>query len=105
MKIKYWCILFLICSPFVFAFGQTRIIKGNITSTADKQPLTGVTVLIKNTFTGTISDFDGNYSIEVNDNPATRLVFSFIGMESQEVEIGNRSEINVVRQAQPNQLS
>lgn len=105
MKIKYWCILFLICSPFVFAFGQTRIIKGNITSTADKQPLTGVTVLIKNTFTGTISDFDGNYSIEVNDNPATRLVFSFIGMESQEVEIGNRSEINVVLRAQPNQLS
>ncbi len=59
--------------------------------------LPGVTVLVKGTTTGVVTDMSGNYNINVPSNQSI-LVFSFIGFESQEEVVGNRSSISVTLQ-------
>ncbi|GAB4329848.1 MAG: TonB-dependent receptor [Flammeovirgaceae bacterium] len=80
------------------AYGQKeRIVKGKVTGSDQPEGLPGVSVLIKGTSMGTGTDFEGNYTISIPEG-ATTLVFSFVGYQSQEVQIGNSSEINVVLQ-------
>ncbi len=57
-------------------------------------PVPGVNVLVKGTSNGTVSDFDGNYSIDNVASDAT-LVFSYVGFETQEVAVGGRTAINI----------
>jgi TonB-dependent starch-binding outer membrane protein SusC len=75
------------------AAAQTRTITGNITGD-DGSPLPGVTIVLKGTTTGTISDADGNYTLPNVPTDAT-IVFSFVGMKTQEVVVGNQTTINV----------
>lgn len=90
--------LLLFCSSVIMALPndvlQQRRITGTITDET-KEPLTGVTVIVKGTASGTITDLDGNYSIEVPDNK-TVLEFSYIGFNSQTITVGNQNTINVV---------
>jgi TonB-linked SusC/RagA family outer membrane protein len=83
--------LFLCLSGHISA--QQRSIQGTV---VDRQgsPLPGVTVVIKGTSQGTITNADGNYSLNGINNE-TRLVFSFVGMTSQEVAVGNQISIDV----------
>ncbi|NPA37657.1 MAG: SusC/RagA family TonB-linked outer membrane protein [Chlorobi bacterium] len=69
-------------------------VTGQVTTPDDPKGLPGVNVYIKGTTTGTITDINGNYSIDVPDNNEI-LVFSFIGYDSQEIPINGRSRINV----------
>ncbi len=73
---------------------QSRVVRGVVTSAEDGQPIPGVTIMIKGTSQGTITDLDGNYEIGV---PADRntLVYRFVGLQTQEVDIGNREVVNV----------
>lgn len=73
---------------------QTRTITGTV-SGATGETLTGVTVSIPGTTTGSLTDADGKFSINVPAG-ATTLQFSFIGMETVNEQIGNRSVIDVV---------
>jgi len=73
---------------------QRKTVTGKITS-ATGESMPGVTVAIKGTSVGTISDMDGNYSVAVPEG-GTTLVFSFIGMETQTIEIGGQSKIDVI---------
>lgn len=69
-------------------------VSGLVTSAEDGSAMPGVSILIKGTQSGTVSGLDGKYSLTVpNDN--TVLVFSFIGKETQEVTVGNKTEINI----------
>ena len=81
----------------IFAKGslqqEKKQITGTVTEGTTNQPLPGVSVLIKGTTTGTITDMEGNYSIEVSPNDI--LVFSFIGYLSEEVKVGEQTQINV----------
>lgn len=72
---------------------EQQSVSGKITDEAD-QPLPGVTVLIKGTTKGTVTNMDGNYSIS-NIPDGTTLQFSFVGMLSQEVVVGSQAVINV----------
>ena len=72
-------------------FAQERAVSGTVSDNAG-QPLPGVSVLVKGTKTGTQTDFDGKYSIKAT--PSQTLVFSYIGMKSQEVKAANAS-VNV----------
>lgn len=74
---------------------QRMQITGNVTSADDGSALPGVSVVVKGTTIGTVTDYEGNYSLEVPED-ATTLVFTFIGMIPQEVAIGGASEISVV---------
>jgi len=73
---------------------QQIIVKGKVTD-ENGNTLPGVNIIIKGTLTGTITNVDGNYSIEVDD-PSATLAFSFIGYRSQEVEISGRAVINII---------
>lgn len=75
------------------AFAQRKV-TGKVTDGTDQSEMIGVTVSVKGTTTGTQTDLDGSYTIDVSGNDAT-LVFSFIGKTSQEVAVGNQSTINV----------
>ncbi|WP_346857919.1 TonB-dependent receptor [uncultured Draconibacterium sp.] len=75
-------------------FSQTKAISGRVTD-SNGEPLPGVTVIVKETTIGITSDFDGNYSLEVPVN-AEVLSFSFVGMKTQEIEIGTQTRINIV---------
>jgi len=72
---------------------QQRSISGKITDTGG-QPLPGVTVIVKGTTQGTVSDNEGDYRITNIPENAT-LIFSFVGMKTHEVVIGNQSGIDV----------
>ncbi|MCU0389666.1 MAG: SusC/RagA family TonB-linked outer membrane protein [Thermoflexibacter sp.] len=87
-----------------FLFAQERTISGTITSSEDKAPLPGVNVVAKGTTAGVITDTDGKYKLSVPAG-ATTLVFSFVGFVSREVEIGNRTTVDVVLDPDTKQLS
>ncbi|CAM4176004.1 SusC/RagA family TonB-linked outer membrane protein [Gillisia hiemivivida] len=94
MKTKF-TLLFVLFNIFYFqALAQERIISGTVTSEPDGLTLPGVNVFVKGTSKGTITDFDGNYSISANDNDA--LVFSFLGFETNEVIVASQNIINVI---------
>ena len=73
---------------------QTKTVKGTV-SDAKGLPLPGVTVLVKGTTTGTVTNIDGEYSIEGNIADDAVLQFSFIGMRTQEIAIAGKATINV----------
>ena len=77
-------------------------VSGTITSAVDGEPLPGVSILIKGTSVGTISDINGAYTI--NTESEDILQFSFIGYESQEILVGNRTTIDVVLEEDLEQL-
>ena len=72
---------------------QDRVISGVVVSAMDSEPLIGVSVQIQGTTNGTITDIDGNYSL--NAATGQTLIFSYIGYVSQEIKIQNQSKINV----------
>jgi iron complex outermembrane receptor protein len=74
-------------------FAQDMTVKGKVTDASDGNSLPGVTIAVKNTTTGTISDVDGNYTITVTKGAT--LVFSFIGYNPQEFVIQNQQTLNV----------
>jgi TonB-linked SusC/RagA family outer membrane protein len=88
-------LLFLIFCGFSFsAMAQQKIVTGTVTGTEDGQPVIGCTVQVKGTTLGNATDVNGKYTLAVPQN-ATTLVFSYIGLKTQEVEIGTRSVVDV----------
>ncbi|MFB6343227.1 SusC/RagA family TonB-linked outer membrane protein [Saccharicrinis sp. FJH62] len=88
--------LLLLFSLFLIAgsvFAQTVQVNGKVEE-ENGIGIPGATVMEKGTEHGTITDFDGNFSIEVNENAT--LVFSFIGKVSQEINVKGKREINVI---------
>lgn len=78
----------------LLSFAQTEnIVEGTVTD-AQGMPIPGVTVRVKNTQRGVATNFDGEYSIEAA--PDEILVFSYVGMETQEIPVGDESTIDVV---------
>ncbi|MFY9150685.1 MAG: TonB-dependent receptor [Prolixibacteraceae bacterium] len=75
-------------------FAQTREVTGSITSADDGGSMPGVSISVKGSTLGTISDMNGKYLIKIPADAQT-LLFSFVGMATQEVTIGNQSVINV----------
>ncbi len=84
MKKKLLLSTFLLILSF-WAWSQQVQISGTVTSATDKLPLPGASVVIKGTVTGITTDIDGKYTVKANLNDI--LVFSFIGMTSQEITV------------------
>ncbi|TKG95316.1 SusC/RagA family TonB-linked outer membrane protein [Puteibacter caeruleilacunae] len=72
---------------------QSKSISGKITDEAG-EPLPGVSVIVKGTTVGITSDFDGNYTLELPEG-AEVIIYSFVGMKSQEIALNGQSTINV----------
>lgn len=85
----------LLIIPVSGVFAQDGIrIKGKVIDETFNESIPGANVSVKNTTIGTITDMDGNYTIVV-PNKESVLVFSFIGLTTQEIVVGNKMEINV----------
>lgn len=78
-------------------FAQSREISGTVTSADDGSSIPGVSVSVKGTTLGTITDLDGNFTLKIPQDAQT-LVFSFVGMQTQEVPIAGNT-VNVVLQS------
>ncbi len=100
--------ILLACFSFVFvsfmALAQDRVVSGKVTSIDDGVALPGVNVVVKGTTNGAVTDADGAYKLSVPSSGGT-LVFSFIGMLTQETEIGERSVIDISMASDATQLS
>ncbi|PWJ58333.1 TonB-linked SusC/RagA family outer membrane protein [Dyadobacter jejuensis] len=78
----------------VSEISSEKTVNGTVVSVEDGTPIPGVSVMIKNTSTGTITDVDGKYTLNVNDENAI-LVFSSVGFMTQEVTVGNKSNVSI----------
>ena len=76
------------------AFGQNGL-TGQVIDN-NNMPLPGVSVVIKGTTAGTITDFDGNYNLNTELSDSTVLVFSYVGFKTQEIVVDGQSVINVL---------
>jgi TonB-linked SusC/RagA family outer membrane protein len=91
-KLSLLIVLFVLGVSTLLA--QTKVITGTVISAVKGEgPIPGVTVQVKGTTIGTATDINGKYSLTVPEN-ATTLIFSYIGMKKQEVEIAGRSVID-----------
>lgn len=78
-------------------------VSGTVISVTDNTPLIGVSIIVKGTTDGTVTDMDGNYKISVPSNGT--LLFSYIGYESQEVAVRGRTTINISMEESAETLS
>lgn len=96
-----WRKSFCLILPLLFftmlqveAFQQSRQITGKVISQAEDEGIPGVAITLKGTARGTVTDIDGQFSINVPSSESV-LVFSFIGYQSQEIQVGNQSNLNI----------
>jgi TonB-linked SusC/RagA family outer membrane protein len=102
---KRLCV-FLALVAFVginFLHAQTVQITGTVTSAEDGMPIPGVSIIVKGTTIGAATDIDGKYTLSVPQT-ASILVYTFVGMRSQEVEIAGRTIINVILELDTQEL-
>lgn len=100
LKVDYftkWLLLVLAIAFCNFAFAQ-RTITGTVTDAETGEPLIGANILVAGTSSGTVTDFDGNYTISVPEG-ATTLDVSYTGYASQEVEIGSQTTLDIALSA------
>ncbi len=100
---KKFLLFFLVMTVFASYGWAQQVVSGSVKSAEDGISLPGVAIVIVGTTQGTVSDGSGNYRLEV---PAgSRLKFSYVGYQSQEIEVGSQSVINVSLAADVTQLS
>lgn len=92
---KKYLIFLLLTLPLCLIAQNKVTLSGNITSDMDNEPLIGVTVLVKGTTNGTMTDLDGNYTI-TNIPENSTIVFSMIGMVKQELKVPQNGTLNIV---------
>ncbi len=79
----------------ISVLAQSRTVTGTVTSEDEPQGIPGVNVSVKGTMAGTITDIDGTYSLTVPEGSDV-LVYSFVGFNTQEISIGNQSQIDIL---------
>lgn len=96
MKISYLLMSIILCFAFA-ANAQNISITGVVTSSEDESGLPGVNVIVQGTSTGTVTDIEGNYTLDVPGEESV-LVFSSVGFIQEEVLVGSRTVIDMVMQ-------
>lgn len=91
-----------VCLPCLVS-AQRLNLSGRVTSQQEKDGMPGVSVLIKGTSQGAITDAEGRFSIEVD--PSSILVFSFIGHTTQEVAVNGQTQLSIVLEESASELS
>ncbi|MBC8046242.1 MAG: SusC/RagA family TonB-linked outer membrane protein [Fimbriimonadaceae bacterium] len=86
-------LVLLVCTSFQTLFAQMNI--SGVVTDKSNEPLIGVTVVVKNTTNGTVTDVDGKYSLTTAGSPAT-LVFSYIGFSSVEQTVTASGTVNML---------
>jgi len=87
-------LLFLGIGISSVALAQQKTVTGSVTDSSN-EPLPGVSIIVKGTTVGTVTDLDGTFNLDLSENAAT-LVFSYMGMKSQEIDLGTQTTFNIV---------
>ena len=97
----------LLLFVFIFLFGTQafaqRQVTGTVTDASSGDPLIGATIQIKGTTRGTVTDMSGKYTIDV-DGPGDVLIFSYVGYDSKEETVGDRTAIDMTLSEAATQL-
>ena len=94
---RLYLLLLLLTSLFSFdLLAQTVSVKGTITLESDKQPVIGANVVVKGATNGTVTDFDGNFSLNVPQN--SLLEISYIGCKTQQIKVTSSKPLFIVLQ-------
>lgn len=101
MKGKILLLSFILLSTILCA--QTRDVSGTVSDRSDGSAIAGANITVKGTATGTATDADGKFSLKVS-NEVTTLIVSFIGYETQEVNITGQSTVSISLDASASQL-
>lgn len=91
--LKMTCSLMFLISP-ILIYGQSTTITGTVSQESTGTPLPGVNVIVKGTSSGTTTDFDGNYTLNVSSSNAV-LQFSYVGFKTQEIPLNGQQQIDV----------
>lgn len=92
---KVLLLLLQMCLVGTFAYAQGRLVSGKVLSGTDNQPIPGVSVVVKGTSTGVVTDVNGGFSLRVPDGSNT-LVFAYVGFKSREVDIsGGQTSLDI----------
>lgn len=90
-RFSLWLLFFAVLG-IQSALAQSYRVKGNVVSKTGDEPLIGVSILQKGTTNGVVTDIDGNYELQIQGGEAT-LVFSYIGMQTQELKVNSRTGV------------
>ncbi|MGK7396980.1 MAG: SusC/RagA family TonB-linked outer membrane protein [Candidatus Cyclobacteriaceae bacterium M3_2C_046] len=96
--------LLMVLFTWEWVKAQDRNVTGTVTEAAGNAPVPGVNIVLKGTSVGTVTDVQGDYTINVPASGGV-LVFSFIGYETRELEVGNRSVLDVSLSSDVKQLN
>lgn len=88
-----WFFFLLIFTPPGAIFAQGFFVKGKVIDRDSKEPLIGVSVLQEGTTNGVITNFDGDYNLEIKGTDRTTLVFSYIGMQTQKHQVSASTKV------------
>src|SRR5690606_23914551 len=94
MKQKLLSMLFALLCLVGATYAQERQVSGKVTSATEGTPLAGVSVSVVGTTHATQTDPSGDYTIDIPGDDVT-LVFSYVGFNSQRIEVGTQTVLNV----------
>ena len=95
-------VFFVLLLSLAFAFNATAqniTVNGTVKSSVDGLPLIGVNIIVKNTSSGAVSDFDGNFTISNVQSDAT-LVFTYVGFETLELPVSSQMNVELVEDSE-----
>ena len=98
MRRLSYAVLTLLSSASIVSAQNTRI-TGTVLSAEDGEPIIGASIIVKGTTTGTVTNFDGSFSLDVPQSAKT-LMISYIGMRSQEVAIKPTLQVRLMADTQ-----
>ncbi|MEO7314469.1 MAG: SusC/RagA family TonB-linked outer membrane protein [Ginsengibacter sp.] len=102
ISFKLWVLTVMFILPAFAVQTQAQTITGKVISQSDGSALSGVSILIKGTTTGTQTDADGKFSISAT--PMNILIISYTGYETKEVKVGSKTQIEVTLQASESKM-
>src|SRR3954469_12292977 len=100
---RKFLLTFFALAIVLFSHAQERTVSGKVTSSEDGSSLPGVNVVVKGSTNGTVTDADGKYSLTAQ--PGAALVFSFIGLRTTEIIVGDRTVVDIQLTLDVTQLS
>lgn len=102
MENKFCIVICVILLFPLYLFAQEKQVRGIVKEAETNEPLPGVTILIENSTRGVTTDLDGTF--ELRANTSDKLIFSFLGLESQTVEVGNKTFFEISLRPQASEL-
>ena len=95
---KRFILLFIsfACVGAQLTLAQSYVVKGKVVSSEGNEPLIGVAIMQEGRSYGVVTDFDGNYAIEIKGDEGVDLRFSYIGMQSQLHQVTSKSNVLIL---------